>query len=75
MVAETPLGWVPDYDDLEWAGLDAFTREQFKSATTIRHDEWEAELASQDEFLGKLKDHLPRQLALRRERLSLDLQS
>jgi phosphoenolpyruvate carboxykinase (GTP) len=70
---ETPLGWIPDYDDLEWSGLDAFTREEFKTATTIKHDEWEAELALHDELLGKLKDRLPRQLALRREMLHLDL--
>jgi phosphoenolpyruvate carboxykinase (GTP) len=72
---ETPLGWVPDYEDLEWSGLDAFTREQFKSATSIRPDEWEAELSLHDELLGKLKDRLPRQLALRRETLHLDLQA
>ena len=70
---ETPLGWVPDYDDLEWSGMDAFTRDQYKSATTIKHDEWEAELALHDELLGKLKDRLPRQLALRREMLHLVL--
>jgi phosphoenolpyruvate carboxykinase (GTP) len=70
---ETPLGWVPDYDDLEWTGMDAFTREQFKTATTIKHDEWEAELALHDELLGKLQDRLPRQIALRREMLHLVL--
>jgi phosphoenolpyruvate carboxykinase (GTP) len=70
---ETPLGWVPDYDDLEWTGMDAFTREQFKTATTIKHDEWEAELSLHDELLGKLQDRLPRQLALRREMLHLVL--
>jgi phosphoenolpyruvate carboxykinase (GTP) len=70
---ETPLGWVPDYDDLEWSGMDAFTRDQFKTATTIKHDEWEAELALHDELLGKLRDRLPRQLALRREMLHLVL--
>jgi phosphoenolpyruvate carboxykinase (GTP) len=70
---ETPLGWVPDYDDLEWSGMSAFTRDQFKTATTIKHDEWEAELALHDELLGKLKDRLPRQLALRREMLHLVL--
>jgi phosphoenolpyruvate carboxykinase (GTP) len=70
---ETPLGWVPDYDDLEWSGLDTFTRDQFKTATTIKHDEWEAELALHDELLGKLQDRLPRQLALRREMLHLVL--
>ena len=72
---ETPLGWVPAFDDLEWSGLDRFTREQYRSATSIKHDEWERELASHDELFTKLKDRLPRQLQLRREMLHLDLKS
>jgi phosphoenolpyruvate carboxykinase (GTP) len=70
---ETPLGWVPDYDDLEWTGLEKFTRDQFKSITAIKHDEWEAELQSHDELFERLKDRLPRQLQLRRQMLHLDL--
>ncbi|MCC6610460.1 MAG: phosphoenolpyruvate carboxykinase (GTP) [Burkholderiales bacterium] len=70
---ETPLGWVPDFEDLEWSGLGGFSREQYRSATAIRRDEWESELASHDELFRKLKDRLPRQLQLRREMLHLDL--
>jgi phosphoenolpyruvate carboxykinase (GTP) len=72
---ETPLGWVPDFEDLEWSGLDKFSREEYRSATAIKHDEWETELASHDELFGKLKDRLPRQLQLRREMLHLDLKA
>jgi len=72
---ETPLGWVPDFDHLEWSGLDKFSREQFRSVTAIKHDEWETELASHDDLFGKLKDRLPRQLQLRREMLHLDLKA
>jgi phosphoenolpyruvate carboxykinase (GTP) len=70
---ETPLGWVPDYDDLEWTGLEKFSRDQFKSITSIKHDEWEVELQSHDELFERLKDRLPRQLQLRRQMLHLDL--
>jgi phosphoenolpyruvate carboxykinase (GTP) len=70
---ETPLGWVPDYDDLEWTGLEKFTRDQFKAITSIKHDEWEVELQSHDELFARLRDRLPRQLQLRREMLHLDL--
>ncbi|MCU0804724.1 MAG: phosphoenolpyruvate carboxykinase (GTP) [Burkholderiales bacterium] len=70
---ETPLGWVPDYDDLDWTGLEKFSRDQFKAVTSIKHDEWEAELQSHDELFERLRDRLPRQLQLRREMLHLDL--
>jgi phosphoenolpyruvate carboxykinase (GTP) len=70
---ETPLGWVPAYEDLDWTGLERFTREQFAAATAIRHDEWQDELASHDELFAKLGSRLPRELALRREELGLAL--
>jgi phosphoenolpyruvate carboxykinase (GTP) len=70
---ETPLGWVPAYEDLDWAGLERFSREQFAAATAIRHDEWQDELASHDELFAKLGSRLPRELALRREELGLTL--
>jgi phosphoenolpyruvate carboxykinase (GTP) len=66
---ETPIGWVPAYEDLEWAGLAGFSREQYAAATSIRHDEWQDELGQHDELFGKLASRLPRALALRREAL------
>ena len=70
---ETAIGWVPDFDDIEWKGLEKFTREQFASVTSIKHDEWEAELASHDELFASLKTRLPKELQLRLEALRLGL--
>ncbi len=70
---ETPLGWVPAYEDVDWTGLERFTREQFAAVTAIRHDEWRDELALHDELFEKLAPRLPRELALRREELGLAL--
>lgn len=71
--SETPLGWVPDFEDLEWSGLESFSPEQYHSVTAIRHDEWELELAAHDELFETLKTSLPRELQLRRELLHLTL--
>lgn len=71
--SETPLGWVPDFEDLEWSGLESFSPEQYHSVTAIRHDEWELELAAHDELFDTLKASLPRELQLRREMLHLTL--
>jgi len=70
---ETAIGWVPDFEDIEWKGLEKFTREQFSALTSIKHDEWEPELASHDELFESLKARLPKELQLRREALHLGL--
>jgi phosphoenolpyruvate carboxykinase (GTP) len=66
---ETPIGWVPAFEDLEWTGLAGFSREQYAAATSIRHEEWRDELGQHDELFAKLAPRLPRVLALRREAL------
>jgi phosphoenolpyruvate carboxykinase (GTP) len=64
---DTPIGRVPAYEQLEWSGLERFSREQFATVTAIRPDEWRAELASHDELFGTMRDRLPNALAARRE--------
>ena len=66
---ETPLGWVPAYEDLDWTGLERFSREQFAAVTAVRHDEWRDELASHDELFEKLAPRVPGELARRRQEL------
>ncbi|MBT4832589.1 MAG: phosphoenolpyruvate carboxykinase (GTP), partial [Porticoccaceae bacterium] len=39
---ETPIGYVPNYEDLSWNGLD-FSAEQFATLMNIDADEWTAE--------------------------------
>ena len=70
---ETAIGWVPDYEDLEWKGLESFSRDQFRAVIAIKHDEWELELYAHDELFKALGDRLPRELQLRREMLHLSL--
>ncbi len=72
---ETPIGWVPEFDDLEWKGLDGFSHEKFKAITAIHIEDWAAELFAHDELFNTLKFSLPRELALRRELLQLTLTS
>src|SRR5215210_700872 len=44
---ETPLGWMPRYDDMDWRGLD-FSREQFNAVMNIDRDMWLKEIAMHD---------------------------
>ena len=69
---QTPLGWVPRYEDLRWDGLD-FSREQFSRVMRVDHDLWKRELGSHGELFEKLQERLPRELQLNRELFELNL--
>jgi phosphoenolpyruvate carboxykinase (GTP) len=66
---ETALGIIPAYEDLNWQGLERFTREQYREIAGVDGGAWKEEVASHDELLGKLGTHLPRELAQRRSLL------
>jgi len=62
----SPLGLMPRYEDLAWAGLEKFGREQYAELERVDDKAWQQELASHDELLRKLGAKLPRELELRR---------
>jgi phosphoenolpyruvate carboxykinase (GTP) len=70
---ETPLGWMPRYDDIEWKGLEGMTRERFEELMSIEGKLWQDELKAHGELFEQLKSRLPRQLALKRELFDLGL--
>jgi len=70
---ETAIGWVPEYEDLEWTGLQGFSAEDYRSVSAIRHDEWLLELESHDALFESLKVRLPRELLLRKESMHLTI--
>ncbi len=70
---ETPIGKVPDFQDLDWKGLESFGSEKFKRLSSVDGGEWKRELKLQDELLRLLGSRLPRELAARRETLGRSL--
>ena len=65
----TPLGLMPRYEDLTWAGLEKFGREQYAELERVDDKAWHQELASHDELLRKIGSRLPRELEQRRAQL------
>ncbi len=63
---ESPIGWMPRYDDLRWDGLD-FTRETFEKLMEVDREMWKHELLGHRELFEKLYDRLPQEFMFMRE--------
>jgi phosphoenolpyruvate carboxykinase (GTP) len=70
---ETPLGWVPRYEDMDWRGMEDFTREDFERVMSLDRDLWLKEIASHDDLFFKLYDRLPKEMTFIRELLVSNL--
>lgn len=66
---ESPIGWMPRYEDMDWTGLENFSREDFANITTIDREPWKQELLSHEELFAKLYDKLPKEFYFLRELL------
>ena len=65
---ETPIGWMPRYDDIEWAGMD-FSKEDFEKLQAFDHNAWRQEVLGQEELFLDLHDRLPPEMVYERELL------
>jgi phosphoenolpyruvate carboxykinase (GTP) len=65
---ESPLGWMPRYEDVEWRGLD-FAPKQFHELMTIDTELWKKEIQLHEELFITLYDKLPKELIFIRELL------
>jgi phosphoenolpyruvate carboxykinase (GTP) len=65
---ESPIGWMPRHQDIDWRGLD-FPKEQFERLQAVDPAAWRAEVIGHEELFIDLHDHLPPEMIFERELL------
>jgi phosphoenolpyruvate carboxykinase (GTP) len=68
LAKETPLGWQPHYEDMDWEGLD-YPRTVFEEIQRVDEVAWRNEVIGHEELFLQLHDHLPKELIYERELL------
>lgn len=65
---ESPIGWVPRYEDIDWNGLE-FPIEKFDEIMTMDTDVWKQELLSHEQLFSTFYNKLPKEFLFIRELL------
>lgn len=65
---ETPIGWTPLYDDIDWTDLP-LSREAFAELERVDRSAWRAEVMDHEQLFLDLHDHLPPEMIYERELL------
>ena len=66
---ETPIGWMPRYQDLDWRGMDDFSEADFDKLMDIDRDRLKMQTLQHEELFLKLFEHLPKEMIFERELL------
>ncbi len=65
---ETPIGWMPRYEDMNWKGLD-FPKEKFEELQHFDRKAWRKEILDHEDLFLDLHSHLPKEMIYERELL------
>ncbi len=65
---ESPIGWMPRYEDLDWTGLD-YPAERFNDLMAVGREAGAAEVRAHDELFDRFFDRLPKEFIFERELL------
>ncbi len=69
---ESPIGWMPRHEDLDWSGLD-FPASDFHELMAVGRDAGTAEANAHGELFDRFLDRLPKEFVFERELLRLRL--
>ena len=51
MARTTAIGWMPRYEDMDWTGIENFTKEDFAKIMTVDREPGKQELLSHEEMI------------------------
>src|ERR1700730_13076603 len=68
LARETPIGWMPHYEDMEWRGMD-FLKEECAQLQEFDRAAWRDEVLGHEELFLQLHDRLPPEAIYERELL------
>ncbi|MGB7283008.1 MAG: phosphoenolpyruvate carboxykinase (GTP) [Candidatus Acidiferrum sp.] len=68
LARETPIGWMPRYEDMEWKGMD-LSKDRFDELQQFDREAWRKEVIEHEELFIGLHDHLPKEMVYERELL------
>ncbi len=68
LARETPIGWMPRYEDMEWKGMD-LSKDKFEELQEFDREAWRKEVIEHEELFIGLHDHLPKEMVYERELL------
>jgi phosphoenolpyruvate carboxykinase (GTP) len=64
---ESPIGWMPRYEDIDWRGLEDFTPQRFHEVMAVDREQWGHEVLLHEELFLRLYDRLPKEMRFVRE--------
>ncbi|MBP9907325.1 MAG: phosphoenolpyruvate carboxykinase (GTP) [Rhodoferax sp.] len=65
---ESPVGWMPRFEDLDWKGLE-FASDSFYDLMAVGRDAGTAEAHAHEELFDRFRDRLPKEFTFERELL------
>jgi phosphoenolpyruvate carboxykinase (GTP) len=68
LARETPIGWTPYYEDINWQGL-TFSKERFEELQVVDKSAWREEVIDHEKLFIALHDRLPSEMIFERELL------
>ena len=68
LACETPIGWTPYFEDMNWEGLD-LSKKTFEELQRVDQTAWREEVMGHEQMFITLHNHLPPQMIFERELL------
>jgi phosphoenolpyruvate carboxykinase (GTP) len=65
---ESPIGWVPRYEDIDWGSLN-YTLADYDAVMDVDREAWKKEVLAHEELFSVMYDKLPKEFFFMRELL------